>query len=302
MLLPDYHTHTARCGHATRPGPVEYVEAARAKGLCRHRHRRPPPAAARARLRALHGRVRPGRLCGRGGSAQVSLPRIRPAWGGGRLSAPDRLRGRLPPRRAIRSTTPSARSTTWEPGASTTRARCDHYADHDIDEVWAEYFDLVGDAAESGLFTILGHLDLVKKFGYRPTRILKVELDHLVDRIARAGVLVEINTAGLHRPVGEAYPTLDILRRLCDAGVGITFGSDAHQAGRGGPRLRPRGRLGSSRRLQRIRVPRGRRRADAHTYGRTPWRPRRPARAGSPARTRTQRAPQPGGLRRVPRT
>jgi histidinol-phosphatase (PHP family) len=95
--------------------------------------------------------------------------------------------------------------------------------------VWAEYFDLVGDAAESGLFTILGHLDLVKKFGYRPTRILKVELDHLVDRIARAGVLVEINTAGLHRPVAEAYPTLDILRRLRDAGVGITFGSDAHQ-------------------------------------------------------------------------
>ncbi len=85
------------------------------------------------------------------------------------------------------------------------------------------------DAAESGLFTILGHLDLVKKFGYRPTRSLDRELERLVERIAHAEVLVEINTAGLHRPTGEAYPSLDILRRLCEAGVQITFGSDAHR-------------------------------------------------------------------------
>ncbi len=102
------------------------------------------------------------------------------------------------------------------------------YANRDIDEVWVQYLELVGDAAESGLFTILGHLDLVKKFGYRPTKTLDKELTRLVDRIARAGTLVEINTAGLHKPVGEAYPDPDILRRLCEAGVPITFGSDAH--------------------------------------------------------------------------
>jgi histidinol-phosphatase (PHP family) len=32
MRLPDYHTHTARCGHA-RGTPLEYVEAAQAVGL-----------------------------------------------------------------------------------------------------------------------------------------------------------------------------------------------------------------------------------------------------------------------------
>jgi histidinol-phosphatase (PHP family) len=105
------------------------------------------------------------------------------------------------------------------------------YADRDIDDLWIEYFELVGDAAESGLFTILGHLDLVKKFGYRPTRTLDAELDRLVERVAKAGVLVEINTAGLRRPLGEAYPTLDILRRLCAARVPVTFGSDAHRPG-----------------------------------------------------------------------
>lgn len=105
----------------------------------------------------------------------------------------------------------------------------ERYADYDIDVVWAEYFETVGDAAESGLFTILGHIDLVKKFGYHPTRTLKMELERLVERIARAGVLVEINTAGLHRPVNEIYPSLEILQMLREAKVGITFGSDAHR-------------------------------------------------------------------------
>ena len=77
--------------------------------------------------------------------------------------------------------------------------------------------------------SILGHLDLVKKFGYRPTRTLDVELDHLVSRVARAGVIVEINTAGLHRPVREVYPNVGLLTRLHEAGVAITFGSDAHR-------------------------------------------------------------------------
>ncbi len=105
----------------------------------------------------------------------------------------------------------------------------DEYLGRDVDDVWIEYLELVGDAAESGAFTILGHLDLAKKFGYRPSRVLTRELDRLVERVAGAGVLVEINTAGLHKPVGEAYPAPGILSRLREAGVEITFGSDAHR-------------------------------------------------------------------------
>jgi histidinol-phosphatase (PHP family) len=103
------------------------------------------------------------------------------------------------------------------------------YGLRDIDDVWVEYFELIGEAADSGLFNILGHLDVVKKFGYRPARSLDAELDRLVERIARAGVAIEINTAGLHKPAREAYPSPDILRRLREARVPITFGSDAHR-------------------------------------------------------------------------
>jgi histidinol-phosphatase (PHP family) len=99
----------------------------------------------------------------------------------------------------------------------------------EIDEVWVEYFEILGEAAESGLFTILGHMDLVKKFGHRATRALDDEIDRLIRRIARTGVAVEINTAGLHKPVKEAYPSLALMRKLQAAGIPITFGSDAHR-------------------------------------------------------------------------
>lgn len=104
----------------------------------------------------------------------------------------------------------------------------DGFEQRDVDEVYRAYFDLMGRAAESGLFTILGHLDLVKKFGHRPTESLQDAVDALARRLATAGVVVELNTAGLRKPVREIYPGPDVLRALCSAGVPITFGSDAH--------------------------------------------------------------------------
>ena len=229
MRLPDYHTHTARCGHASGRA-TEYAAAARAKGLSAigvadHIPLLPEPDPGLsmgmcdltdyvAEIEALKARF-PGYV----------LLGVEADYRPQTISEVASLLESHPFDYTIGSVHHLG---TW--GFDDPR-ELDHYADHDIDDVWAEYFDLVGDAAESRLFTILGHLDLVKKFGYRPTRTLKVELDRLVDRIARAGVLVEINTAGLHRPVGEAYPTLHILRRLCEAGVGVTFGSDAHRPG-----------------------------------------------------------------------
>ncbi len=98
----------------------------------------------------------------------------------------------------------------------------------DIDDIYRAYYETVGDVAETGLFTIIGHLDLVKKFGHRPAGDLSLDVDRLMQRLSRSQVLVEINTAGLRRPVGEIYPQLEVLIKAREAGLGITFGSDAH--------------------------------------------------------------------------
>jgi histidinol-phosphatase (PHP family) len=99
---------------------------------------------------------------------------------------------------------------------------------NDIDALYREYFELVGASAETGLFDTIGHSDLIKKFGHRPTLEQGVAHARLASRLRRAGVCVEVNTSGLRKPVGEVYPHPDLLRAYHTAGVPVTFGSDAH--------------------------------------------------------------------------
>jgi histidinol-phosphatase (PHP family) len=103
------------------------------------------------------------------------------------------------------------------------------YEGRDIYALWARYFELLGDAAECGLFDILAHPDVIKKFGYRPERDVTELYEACLDRVAGAGLAVEVSTAGLRKPVGEIYPGEDFLR-LCRArDIPVTLGSDAHR-------------------------------------------------------------------------
>jgi histidinol-phosphatase (PHP family) len=227
LRLPDYHTHTARCGHAAGR-PSEYVSAAKRLGLAGigiadHLpllpENDPELSMDLCDLPSYVAEVRDLKTDNPGFVLLGIEADYRPET----VSEVTSLLGEHPFDYTIGSVHFLG---SWGFDNSRQVAEFDH---RDIDDTWIEYLELVGDAAESGLFTILGHLDLVKKFGYRPTRALDHELDSLVQRIARAGVIVEINTAGLHKPAKEAYPALDILRRLRAAGVPVTFGSDAHR-------------------------------------------------------------------------
>jgi len=104
----------------------------------------------------------------------------------------------------------------------------DGYRDRNLYELWRRYFDLLGDAAECGLFDILAHPDLIKKFGMRPQEDPGEMYSDCVQRIAASGVGIEVSTAGLRKPVGEIYPAPEFLRLCCAAGVPVTLGSDAH--------------------------------------------------------------------------
>ncbi len=107
----------------------------------------------------------------------------------------------------------------------------DRYGDWDLCELWRRYFELLGDAAECGIFDILAHPDLIKKFGLRPEADLGEVYAGCVQRIAAAGVCIEVSTAGLRKPVREIYPAPALLRACCEAGVPVTLGSDAHSPG-----------------------------------------------------------------------
>lgn len=100
----------------------------------------------------------------------------------------------------------------------------------DVIGTWRKYFDLLGRFAQSRLADVIGHLDLPKKFGYRPPdNIVKDMALPLFDRIAQSGMAIEINSSGLRRPVQEIYPSPLLLALARERDIPICFGSDAHK-------------------------------------------------------------------------
>jgi histidinol-phosphatase (PHP family) len=104
----------------------------------------------------------------------------------------------------------------------------EYWKNHDVNEVYLKYYALLRLSAKTGFFQIIGHCDLPKKFGARPTIDLTDEIKATAKVFKDAGVAVEINTAGLRKPIGEMYPAPDCLKIYHEAGVPLTFGSDAH--------------------------------------------------------------------------
>jgi len=99
----------------------------------------------------------------------------------------------------------------------------------DIDEVYAAYFALVEQASNAGLFDIIGHIDLVKIWGHRPVKKgIMYYLDPVLKSIKKAGLVVELNSAGLRKPVCELYPEKQIVDAMFAQNIPITLGSDAH--------------------------------------------------------------------------
>lgn len=103
------------------------------------------------------------------------------------------------------------------------------YQEWDINKLYKRYFELVQQAAASRLFDIIGHLDLIKKFGHRPTEDITGLYEETIKIIKESDVAIEINTAGLRVPAKEMYPTRDILQLCKRYDVPITLGSDAHK-------------------------------------------------------------------------
>lgn len=92
------------------------------------------------------------------------------------------------------------------------------------------YWQRLREMAASGVFDIAAHLDLYKKFGWRPQADLSRDIADTLDAIAAAGIALEINTAGWNKPAHEAYPAEDILREARRREIPLVINADAHRA------------------------------------------------------------------------
>lgn len=98
------------------------------------------------------------------------------------------------------------------------------------DKTWERYFHVWCEAATTKdfPFQIMSHPDLVKKFGYYPTFNPSELYDMAVDAIRTSGRMIELNTSGRYYACQEMFPTPELLKRFCRAGVPCSIGTDAH--------------------------------------------------------------------------
>jgi histidinol-phosphatase (PHP family) len=103
------------------------------------------------------------------------------------------------------------------------------YEHEDINEIWREYFGLIEEMAKSRYFDIVGHLDLIKVFKFLPTEPIGEIAAAAMQAIQEADMAIELNVSGYRKPIGEAYPSRELLEMAFELGIPITFGSDAHK-------------------------------------------------------------------------
>lgn len=103
------------------------------------------------------------------------------------------------------------------------------YSDFDINELYVKYFSLIEQVANSGMFDIVGHIDLLKVFRFLPTKDIRLLARDALKAIKKANMTIELNTAGYRKPIGEPYPSMLLLQEIVELDIPITFGSDAHK-------------------------------------------------------------------------
>jgi histidinol-phosphatase (PHP family) len=232
-MLVDYHTHHERCGHAV--GRLEeYIEAAlrrgvREIGLSDHQpvlHIRPEdllPEVAMP-MEELPRYVEEALLLKVKYSRQIDVKvGLEADWVEGYGEQVRDLLAQYPFDYVIGSVHFLG---DWDHTDSRQLAGWDV---RDVYDTYAEYFRQIRMAAGSGLFDTIGHIDVIKRFGYVPDKSYDDLLEQTVVAVRDAGVCVEVNASGLRYPCAEQFPSKKMLEMLYSHRVPLTVGSDAHK-------------------------------------------------------------------------
>ena len=102
------------------------------------------------------------------------------------------------------------------------------HGENDTDYVYGLYYEQLEKMLDFSYFDVVCHMDLIKKFGRKPSRSFDKEVNEILFKIKRKNFCIEINTSGYNHPVREAYPSPDIIAKCHKLGINITLGSDAH--------------------------------------------------------------------------
>ncbi|WP_151737733.1 histidinol-phosphatase HisJ [Paenibacillus tengchongensis] len=100
-------------------------------------------------------------------------------------------------------------------------------------DVYRKYYAAVQKSAAAGLYDIIGHMDVIKRFGYGPQtaeerdEVRELELQTL-QAIKEHDIAMELNASGLTKPCAEMFPAEHVLVAALKLGIPLTLGSDSH--------------------------------------------------------------------------
>lgn len=104
-----------------------------------------------------------------------------------------------------------------------------HFPDRPLHDIYSDYLRTLSTGVDTGLFQVVGHLDLIKSADLSILGRNEAEVQDLLQRIKKRDMAIEINTSGLRKEIAETYPTLQMLPLISELNIPLTIGSDAHQ-------------------------------------------------------------------------
>lgn len=99
---------------------------------------------------------------------------------------------------------------------------------------YTQYYQTLQKMAQSNLFHILAHPDIIKIFSVEPYKDWEQSnegqqiLADSIGELQQSGIAIEISSAGLRKPCAEIYPGPVFMDLAAKARLPIAFGSDAH--------------------------------------------------------------------------
>ena len=229
-LLYESHAHTPLCKHA-HGEPADYAAAAEARGLrgiiftCHcplpdrisHAVRMAPEEFDRYVDLIAETRARfAGRVDVRLGLESDYYPGVEP-W-------LEKLHARVPLHHVLGSVHPQV------PDYRTRFFRGDWF------DYQQTYFEHLARSAETGLYDTLAHPDLIKNEAPAAWDFARIRpfIERALDRIAKTGVAMELNTSGVNKALPEINPGPRILALMRERGIPVVIGADAHRPTRVG--------------------------------------------------------------------
>lgn len=230
MPFYDSHTHTALCGHASGE-PMDYAPAAERAGLTGFivTDHNPFPSGWESGIRMALSQF---------SSYLTMIERARSAWEGGVDIRSGIECDFVPGMEKEIEQVVGLTEFDYVLGSvhCNTRSYIERYFKGDVLAYTQLYYEWLGDAAESGFFDAISHPD-VPKFMWPDQwdfeRICPA-VCRCLDRIAKTGTAMELNTSGVLKSFPEMNPGPEMLLLMKERDIPIVIGSDAHHPSRTG--------------------------------------------------------------------